>query len=84
MTSTLWTNTQDRLIIQHQDWWIRPKQKQTPPSKTCCDDVMNEVDVQWGNNLELQWISDTLNLVQVSNILGVNKYQLCSVDSENR
>lgn len=32
--------------MQHQDWWIRPKQKQIPPPKTCYDDVMNEVDVQ--------------------------------------
>jgi hypothetical protein len=44
--STLRTNAQDRLILQHQDWWIRPKQKQTPPPATCCDDVTHEVDVQ--------------------------------------
>jgi hypothetical protein len=46
ITSTLRTNAQDCLILKHQDWWIRPKQKQIPPPATCCDDVTHEVDVQ--------------------------------------
>lgn len=49
-TSTLSTNAQDRLILQHQDWWIRPKQKQIPPPAACYDDVTHEVDVQHAIN----------------------------------
>lgn len=50
ITFTLSTNAQDRLIMQHQDWCIRPKQKQIPPPATCCDDVTHEVDVQQAIN----------------------------------